>query len=218
MRTIAILLLFCCFRVSAQSKFKLDMDSFLIGITDDSDGRFIALDNEERATYLASIRPELSTAYLDTISKYFKIPKTEISKHEFSFYNKKLAKHFNEYYIAEIDTGMGYIDPKDEKEYYIYALNLDERKFKDYNKKLSFLTGFFYQCGTFQNGEVTFKTANSPNFTTALHFVSQLGFGYCETEKREYNIPNVQEVTFKPNGEYLKYFEELAKIKAINGW
>jgi hypothetical protein len=218
MRTLVIILLLCSSQLKAQSKYKLDVDSFLLGMIDSQDGRLIPLDNEEKASYIATVKNQkLSIAFLDTISKYFKVPKAEITKREFSFYNKNLAKHFNEYFISEVDSGMTYVDPKNGKEYYIHVLSLNERKFQDFNKKLSFLAGVFYQCGTLSNGEVTFRTNSSANFGTAVHFISQLGFAYCEIARQEYYIDAVQQVTFKPNDEYIECFNEMAKLKNING-
>ncbi|NHN24740.1 hypothetical protein FIA58_003540 [Flavobacterium jejuense] len=207
MRYYIIIIVLFCLQTNAQNKFKLNIDSFLLGMFDDYNGRYIALDNTEKGTYLATVKSELSDVFLDTLTKYHKIPKNEIKKLNFSFYNKQLAEHFNKYYKIEIEPDYEYIDEKDGKEYSIYNLSLNEQNFDENNKKISFLIGFFYKCGFLESGEVTLKTANSPAFENAIHFISQLGFRYCELERPEYNIPTVQSVTFKPTEEYIEYFK-----------
>ena len=58
--------------------------------------------------------------FLDSVSKYHNVSKSEIFEENGSYYNKKLAKHFNEYYVAEIDSGMA--EEHDEK--FILCLSL----------------------------------------------------------------------------------------------
>jgi len=216
MKNIVIILLICCLKVNSQNKFKLDTDYFLLGMFDDYGGRYIPLKNDKFATYIANVRPELANLFLDTLSQRFKIPKNEIIREDNAFYNKKIAKYFNAFHKSAIDKDLGYQD-KNGKDYEYYRLTIDESKIDTYYKKMSFLTGMFYQCGSMIDDEVVLKTANSPAFSVAIHIISELDFGYCENEKCYYCVPTKQTVTFKPSEEYLEYFKNL-ELKRKNGW
>ena len=184
---------------------------------DDYNGRLIALEKEESASYIATVKPEINQIFLDSISKTYNTSKEEIIIKENSFFNRKIADEINKFFISEINPDVDDYDEKNDISYKIYSLSLNENKIKSPGQKLSFLTGMFYNCGSIINDEVVFQTANSSNFYIAVGFISGLGFAYCEDAKPEYNIPTVQKVTFKPTKEYLNYLKKLT-IEKKNGW
>ena len=217
MKHFALILLFFSLKANCQREFKFDTNSFLLGMFDDYNGRLIALEKEESASYIATVKPEINKMFLDSISKTFNITKKEIIIKENSFFNRKIADEINKFFIAEINPDVDDYDEKNDISYKIYSLSLNEKKIKSAGQKLSFLTGMFYNCGSIINDEVVFQTANSSNFYIAIRFISELGFAYCEDAKPEYNIPTVQKVTFKPTKEYLNYLKKLT-IEKKNGW
>lgn len=210
MKRLIFLVLFFYLNVNSQNKSSLDIDCFLIGLMNDYNGRTIALDYEKSSSFLASFElneRNHSKIFLDSVSKYYHISKNEIFEENGAFYNKKLAKHFNEYYIAEIDSGMG--EEHNDKLYYVYQLHLDVKKFDTIEKKLSFLTGLIYSDGSFENDEVVINKANSRVFYNAVEFVKELGFTYIESYSPEYNLPTGQILRFKPSEKYMLYFKKL---------
>jgi hypothetical protein len=206
MKNFAIILLLLCCKANCQTKFKFDTSSFLLGLLEDYNGRNITLEKSKSAAYIATVRPEFSKMFLDSITKLYDIPKSKIEIEGNSFFNKNIAQKINQFFTAKINSGMVEYDAKEDKDYNVYFLQLNETKFDTNAKKLSFLTGIFYNCGKMVNNQVIFETANSTNFENAVHFISALGFGYCEAPKSEYTIPTVQSVTFTPSSEYLDYF------------
>lgn len=217
MKKYIVLFLLLGFQTFSQN-IKFDTNSFLLGIMEDYDCRCIPLEYKDFSSYIGSVDKSLSQLFLDSISKHFNVPKEEIIvKENNSFYHSKIAKKINENYIVEKDRDIEFVPDESDKGYVIYIHELNEKKFDSKSKKISFLTGVFYNCGKFLNGEVIFKTANSNNFNVAVHFISRLGFEYCEKVKPEYNIPTVQEVRFTPSKEYLDYFIIL-ESKRQKGW
>ena len=204
-------------KANCQTNFRFDTNSFILGLMDDYNGRSVAFESKESASCIGSTKPELSRIFLDSICKVYKISKSEITEKQNSFFNEKIATEINNFYLKYLNEGMDYYNEKTQQSYILHNLILDERKFIYNYQKLSFLAGIFYNCGKLENGEVIFKTANSSNFNVAVHFISNLGFNYCEKAKKEYNIPTIQEVTFIPSQEYIDFFKTLDK-KRVNGW
>lgn len=218
MKKIILIAIFILFeKANCQINFRFDTNSFILGLMDDYNGRTVAFESKESASYIGSTKPELSRMFSDSICKVYKISKSEITEKQNSFFNEKIATQINNFYLKYLDEGMDYYNEKTQQSYKVHTLILDEHKFIYNYQKLSFLAGIFYNFGKLDNGEVIFKTANSSNFNTAVHFISDLGFNYCEKAKKEYNIPTVQEVTFVPSEEYIDFFKTLEK-KRINGW
>lgn len=217
MRNIVLLLLLFTLTANGQTNFTFNTNCFLLGLIEDYNGRTIVFEKSESVSYIASVLPEHSKLFLDSIAKVYGVPKEEIRCKGNSFFNRKIADQINDYFTAEIDPNTDVYDEETGKSYAVYFLRLNEKKFKTSGEKLSFLTGMFYNCGSLVNDEVVFKTANSPNFYVAVRFISALGFAYCEEAKTEYSVPTTQVVTFKPSSTYIAYFKNL-ESRRQNGW
>lgn len=212
MKHIAIILFLISIEVHCQTKFKLDTKLFLLGMLDDYNGRSIAPENEESASYIGTVRPELQTIFLDSISKTYGVSKETIQIKEFSLFNKKIADLINENFLAKLHPAVDLYDEKNNKSFKIYSLSLDIEKLNTTEKKLSFLVGMFFHCGRIIDDEVVFKTANSNNFYVSIKLLTSLGLTFTEETSPEYNMPTVQKITFKPNAEFLVYLKKI-KIK-----
>src|SRR5574343_1386628 len=141
MKKFDLILLFFSLKANCQKEFKFDTNCFLLGMFDDYNGRLIALEKEESASYIATVKPEINQIFLDSISKTYNTSKDEIIIKENSFFNRKIADDINKFFIAKINPDVDDYDEKNDISYKIYSLSLNEKKIKSAGQKLSLLTG-----------------------------------------------------------------------------
>lgn len=150
----------------------------------------------------------MERVFQDSIQKYYRDLEGEIMKSGRSYYNRTISANLNEYYTSEIDSGFYSTDDKG-KSYQLYKLVPNPKKFNTVDKKLSFLSGIFLSCGTFENGIVKIENVNSDTFNLAVSIVQELGFEYSENEKCLYCTPMRQILIFKPTKDFVAFFRDL---------
>lgn len=193
----------------SQNNYKLDQDSFILGMFNDYNGRLIALTHNKESSQLTSFycsQNKLKQVFLDTLKKYYNTDDVKVENGV--VYSKSLAKHFNNYYkIKKVEySGFAY----DGIDYDAYSLTLKSKIFTTNDKKISFILGAFYRYGKIENNEVLIKIANSiSHFRTIQNFLKKVGFKYHTKEICHDCIPVVRTVVFTPSKEYLPYFLEI---------
>ncbi len=206
---ITILILSYQFSFS-QKEFKLDNDSFMLGMFNDYNGREIALDHPFLSTQVTSFycsEKKLEKMFLDSIQKKYKF--SDIIVKDNIIYSKSLAKLFNKYYYVEKSDGGWTYDGID---YSAYMMKLKKKSFTTNQQKISFVFGSYFRNGKKENGELKIVLANSLSHFDALEeAMKKLKFKLkVETNP---GIPATQIIYFKPTKKYYNLFMNIEPFK-----
>ncbi len=191
----------------SQKKFKIDNDSFIVGMFNDYCGREIALGHPIASTQITGFycsEKKLEKMFLDSIQKNYDA--NDIISKNNTIYSKSLSKHFNKYYKIKKDNDGGFT--YDDIYYPGYIMTLKRNSFSSNEKKVSFILGAFLRYGEIKNNSFKITMANSlSHFDILIWSIKQLGFKYKDETPCPDCIPVGRVVYFEPTSNYLSLFQ-----------
>jgi len=175
------------------TQVRINSTFFLLGTLNDYISHKYVTNQNQFDRYYDYEKPLMK--YIDSVAK--KDFKLTLLEEKNCFISEELSNKMNSYYIGN---------------------TLDDTKFDNKEKRLSFLLGVYYRNGEKINDSLyKIQLANSPKHNNVYEFLNELN---CQNIffKRLDNSPTIYQIYFQPTGIMKKYFAtiEIEKEKLLN--